>query len=72
MKYVVNFFRFWYDFVVGDDWTIAVFVLIAVGVTAAGAQAGRTAWPILPVAVIGALAWSLMREARRKTTPLGT
>ena len=67
MRHVIAFGRFWYDFVVGDDWTIAVFVLIAVAITAAAAHAGRAAWPILPVAVIGALAWSVAREARRKS-----
>lgn len=23
MRFVVGFFRFWYDFIVGDDWRIA-------------------------------------------------
>ena len=27
MKFVVAFVRFWYDFVVGDDWQVAVGVL---------------------------------------------
>jgi hypothetical protein len=68
MKYVVNFFRFWYDFVIGDDWTIAAFVVFAVATTAAAAHAGSAAWPLLPIAVIGALAWSVARETRRKST----
>lgn len=33
MRYVRRFFRFWYDFVVGDDWRIAAGVA---GVLAAG------------------------------------
>jgi len=64
MRWVLNFGRFWYDFIVGDDWTIAVGVIVAVGVTAAVAHADITAWPILPVVVGGGLAWSIRREGR--------
>ena len=34
MKRVRAFGRFWYDFVVGDDWRVAVGVVVALGVTA--------------------------------------
>jgi hypothetical protein len=61
MKRVVAFGRFWYDFVVGDDWTIAVGVIVAVALTALAAHHGWTAWPILPVAVFGLLTWSISR-----------
>jgi hypothetical protein len=63
---LLAFGRFWYDFIVGDDWTIAVGVITAVALTAIAADAGFTAWPILPVAVIGGLAWSVMRVRRTK------
>ena len=36
MRWIVGFFRFWYDFIVGDDWRIAAGV---VGVLALGAVA---------------------------------
>ncbi len=61
MKYVVAFGRFWYDFVVGDDWTIALGVVVAVAVTALAAHHGITAWPILPVSVAALLTWSVFR-----------
>ena len=35
MKYLKGFGRFWYDFIIGDDWKIAVAVLAALGVTLA-------------------------------------
>jgi hypothetical protein len=38
MRYVVAFLRFWYDFLIGDDWTIAA--SIAVAVTGMGAHSG--------------------------------
>ena len=51
MKYVTRFARFWYDFVVGDDWVLAVVVVLAVATTAVLAGAGANPWPVLPAAV---------------------
>ena len=34
MKWLVGFGRFWWDFVVGDDWRVALLVAIAIGATA--------------------------------------
>lgn len=31
MKIVKGFFQFWYDFIIGDDWKIAVAVVLALG-----------------------------------------
>jgi hypothetical protein len=31
MRYVLGFFRFWYDFIIGDCWQIAAGVLIVLG-----------------------------------------
>jgi hypothetical protein len=64
MKYVSGFFRFWYDFIVGDDWTIAVVVIVAVGITALLAQVTSAAWIVLPLAVAATLAFSVWRVAR--------
>ena len=43
--------RFWWDFVVGDDWLVAVLVVIAIGATAALATTSVAAWWLLPLAV---------------------
>jgi hypothetical protein len=60
------FLRFWYDFIVGDDWTIAVGVVIALTVTALLAHNGMTsAWWLLPLVVISGLWWSVLRAAKR-------
>ncbi len=56
--------RFLWDFVVGDDWRIAVAVVIALGVTAVVAGAGASAWWILPVATALVLGLSVWRVAR--------
>jgi hypothetical protein len=61
------FGAFVYDFVVGDDWRVAVAVVLALVVTVVLAHAGLAAWWVLPVAVVAVLPWSLWR-ARRKIT----
>jgi hypothetical protein len=53
---------FWYDFVIGDDWQVAVAVVAALAVTALLVhQAGVNAWWLVPLAVFGVLGWSLHR-----------
>jgi hypothetical protein len=58
------FGRFWWDFVVGDDWLAAVGVVLAIGATAALAHDGVTAWWLLPLAVLLVLYVSLRRATR--------
>jgi hypothetical protein len=52
---------FLWDFVVGDDWRIAVGVVVALGLTAVAAGSGLTAWWIVPLATVGLLSASLYR-----------
>ena len=53
---------FWYDFVIGDDWRVAVVVVAALALTALLVHAaGVNAWWLLPVCVFAALGWSLRR-----------
>jgi hypothetical protein len=65
MTYLRRFVRFWYDFVVGDDWRLAVGSVAAVGVTALAAHHGVAAWWLLPATVAALLLWSVTRQARR-------
>jgi hypothetical protein len=58
------FGAFLWDFVVGDDWRIALGVVVALSVTAVVAGAGLSAWWIMPVATVGLLGASLWRAAR--------
>jgi hypothetical protein len=62
------FGAFWYDFVIGDDWHVAVIVTAALALTAILAHAaGVNAWWLLPLCAFAALGWSLHRAtaARR-------
>jgi hypothetical protein len=58
------FGRFWYRFIVGDDWTIAAAVALALVATYALQRLGVAAWWLTPVVVIAILGVSL-RRARR-------
>jgi hypothetical protein len=70
MKWLVRalrgFGRFWYDFVVGEDWRIAAGVVV---VLVAGAAAVRFGWPagalLPPVLAAGMVAVLVTSLARR-------
>jgi hypothetical protein len=64
MKHVVAFFRFWWDFIVGDDWRVAASVVAAMALTALIADGDVPAWWVLPLAVVLALFTSLWRATR--------
>jgi hypothetical protein len=66
MSRVEGFLRFLWDFVVGDDWRIAVGVVVALALTALIAQTSVAAWWILPVAVAMLLGASVWRVARSR------
>ncbi len=59
MSRIAAFGRFWWDFVVGDDWVVALAIAIAIGITALITQ-----WWFLPLAVAGIL-WLSLRRATR-------
>jgi hypothetical protein len=64
MKYVVAFARFWWDFIVGDDWLVAAGLAVALGLTWLLAHEGVNPWWLLPGAVVLLLAGSVWRESR--------
>jgi len=66
MSRVEGFLRFLWDFVVGDDWRIAVGVVLALALTALIADTSVAAWWILPVAVAVLLGMSVWRVARSR------
>jgi len=64
VKYIGRFFRFWYDFIVGDDWRVAAGVVAAIGLTALVARRGFAAWWLMVVLVIVVLLGSVRRGTR--------
>ena len=67
MTFLGNFAAFWYDFIVGDDWVLAVGVLVALALTAFAARSAleNAAWLLLPLLAAAVLGISLWRAAKR-------
>jgi apolipoprotein N-acyltransferase len=48
-----------WDFVVGDDWRLALAAVLAIGLTALACALTLNAWWLAPVLALAALRWSL-------------
>jgi hypothetical protein len=48
-----------WDFVVGDDWRLALAAAVAIGLTAIVCALGPSAWWLAPLVALLALRWSL-------------
>jgi hypothetical protein len=60
------FGAFLYDFVIGDDWRVAVGVVIALGITYWLSHATKAAtWWLVPVALVVLLPLTLWRAVRK-------
>jgi hypothetical protein len=68
MRFIRAFGRFWYDFIVGDDWRIAAGVVV---VLAAGAGLVATGVsddvlvPLVGAGIVGVVSLSIIAGARR-------
>ena len=70
MNRLKAFVGFWYEFIVGDDWRVAVAVVAALAITSGIARTAVPAWWVLPATVAILLPWSLWRVARaRRSRP---
>jgi hypothetical protein len=63
MSLIKRFGLFWWDFIVGDDWRVAVGIALALGLTAVLATTWASAWIVMPLAVAAVLWMSLRRVA---------
>ncbi|MHB1444456.1 MAG: hypothetical protein ACYCTI_00805 [Acidimicrobiales bacterium] len=59
-----TFYDFWYDFIVGDDWRVAIGVVAALAITWGISRSSFPAWWLVPVAVVLLLPYSLWRAVR--------
>ena len=59
-----RFLAFCYDFVIGDDWVIAVGIVLALLGTYLLSHAGIVAWWLLPLLIAVVLPVSLWRATR--------
>jgi hypothetical protein len=62
-----TFARFWWDFVVGDDWRAAGGITLALALTAVLTHVWLSAWWLPPLAVAVVLARSLQHATRQST-----
>jgi hypothetical protein len=62
-SWMVAFGRFWYRFIVGDDWTVAAAVGAALVTTALLNAQSIPAWWLIPVVVIAVVGVSLRRSS---------
>jgi hypothetical protein len=60
---VVAFGRFWYRFIVGDDWTVAAAVVCGLLATAFLNARAVAAWWLVPVLVVVMVVVSLRRAS---------
>ncbi len=61
-----GFGRFWYDFLVGDDWTIAAGVVVALALTYGLVVAPDVpAWWLLPATVLALVVMAVWRANHR-------
>jgi len=64
VKLLENFGRFWWDFIVGDDWLIAAAGVVLIALTAWLVSVGLNAWWVLVIGVPLALYATVKRAAR--------
>ena len=69
MRFLRGFGRFWFDFIVGDDWRIALGVVVVLGVGALAvttdAVAAELLMPLLAAAIVAVVSASIVLGARR-------
>lgn len=65
ISWPVAFARFWYHFIVGDDWTVAAAVAAGLVLSALLNRAHVVAWWLMPLVVIVMLGLSLRRAGKK-------
>ena len=63
---VVGAARFLYGFVVGDDWTVALAIVLALAATGLLVTEHISAWWLVPFVAIFMTGFSLSRTARKR------
>jgi hypothetical protein len=65
VKYLRSFALFWWNFIVGDDWRVALGIAVSLALTWLLVDAGANPWWFLPPAIVAVLAASLWRETHQ-------
>jgi hypothetical protein len=67
MSWLRRFGSFWYDFIAGDDWRLALAAVAGLSLTALLVHAPLPAWWVLPALVIVSLTISVSRARRGRS-----
>ena len=67
LGWLQGFGRFWYRFIIGDDWTVAATVVAALVLTSLLWSVAVAAWWLPPLAAVAVTGASLRRVSRRTT-----
>jgi hypothetical protein len=65
-SWIVAFGRFWYGFIIGDDWTVAAAVVVGLLITAILNANHIVAWWLMPIIVVFMTGISLRRGGARR------
>ena len=65
LSWIVGIGRFLYDFIVGDDWTMAAAVFVGLVLSAVLNVNHLAAWWLIPLTVVLMLGVSLRRASRK-------
>lgn len=65
-RWVSAFGKFWYGFIIGDDWAAAAGVLVMLGAAYGLLRVHVPAWWVGPVVIAATLVITLRRAARRQ------
>jgi hypothetical protein len=65
-SWLVGLGRFWYRFIIGDDWTVAASVAMGLTVTGLLNRGQFPVWVVMPLVVIVMLRVSVQRSKRTK------
>ena len=66
MRGIRAFVMFWVEFIIGDDWTVAAVVALALVGTWGLTRVGVVAWWLLPLAVLAVTTVSIRRAVERE------
>jgi hypothetical protein len=69
-SWLLGFARFWYRFIIGDDWTVAASIAAGLAVTGLLHAAPFPAWLVIPSMVVLMLRISVMRATRTRERPV--
>ena len=64
MTHLRAFGKFWYDFIIGDDWRLALGVTVSIALASAITHELVDAWWLLPLSVAALLAMSVNHATR--------